>query len=62
MFEPKIKVNRDLYNRLTKAADVAGYASTEEFVLHILETAAGTSTDESEDAIRERLKGLGYLE
>lgn len=63
MFEPKLKIDRSLYDRLTKAAEVAGYASTEEFALHILKTAAeDITTDTNEEEIRERLKGLGYLE
>ena len=28
----KVKLDRDLYDRLRKIADVAGYATTEEFI------------------------------
>lgn len=63
MFEPKIKIEKNLYHRLTKTAETAGYSSTEEFIVHLLETAAGESgCDASEDLIRKRLQGLGYLE
>ncbi len=63
MFKPKITLEKELYDRLTKTAEVAGYSSTEEFILHILETAAPVDTgDESEEAVRKRLQGLGYIE
>lgn len=63
MLDPKIRIHRALYDRLARAAAVAGYASTEEFVLHILEkTAAGLGDAESEEAVKKRLQGLGYLD
>ena len=33
----KVKIDKDLMDRLRKVADVAGYATTEEFVAHVLE-------------------------
>jgi hypothetical protein len=63
MFEPRIKVPRRLYENLAKLAKAQGYSSTEECAIHILEGAVEkSSTEETETAIRERLKGLGYLE
>ena len=32
-----IKIDKDLHERLKKIADVAGYATVEEFVAHVLE-------------------------
>jgi hypothetical protein len=62
MFEPRIKIDRVLYERLEKAARLGGYATTPEFILHILEKAAEAVADtESEEAVRQRLQGLGYL-
>ena len=62
MFEPKIKLDRDLYQKLAKAAEAAGYSSTEEFILHILEkTVAGLEDAQSEEEVRKRLQGLGYI-
>ena len=58
----KVKLERDLYDRLKKVADVAGYATVEEFITHVLEKEmlhfedAGTDED-----IRAKLKGLGYI-
>lgn len=63
MFEPKIKIERALHERLKQIAAQAGYSSVEEFVQHVLEkTAADLETAQSEAQVRERLKGLGYIE
>lgn len=62
MFDPKIKLSRTLYDRLARLAQIKGYASVDEYIRHILEKAAAEADqDESEDKVRERLKGLGYL-
>ena len=59
----KITIDNELYERLEKAAQAAGHASTEEFILHILETTApASSSADSEEEVRKRLQGLGYLE
>jgi len=59
----KFAIDHELYERLEKSAQVAGYSSVEEFVIHLLERAAAPSgTDESEEEVRKRLKGLGYLD
>lgn len=58
----KIKLDKDLLNRVKKFADIAGYSSVEEFITHALEkelAKIGDSDDEEE--IRKRLKGLGYI-
>ncbi len=57
-----VKVDKDLYARLAKVADVAGYATTEEFVQHILEKEMLHFEDTKNDAdVRAKLKGLGYI-
>lgn len=62
MFEPRIKVSRELYDDLVKKAAELGYASVEEFITHVLEKAAGSSAGSaSEEEVKKRLKGLGYL-
>ena len=59
----KIKVDKALYNRAKEIFPVAGYTSVEEFVQHAIETAIAQFCDSQEDeAVRERLKGLGYIE
>jgi hypothetical protein len=58
----KVKIDRDLHDRLRKVADVAGYATTEEFVQHVLEKEMlHFENADSDDDIRNRLKGLGYI-
>lgn len=63
MFEPRIKIDRPLYDSLKKAAQAAGYSTVEEFVIHVLEkTAAEVEQAQSEEEVRKRLQGLGYIE
>jgi hypothetical protein len=58
----KVKLDRALVDKLRKVADVAGYATVEEFITHILEKEMlhfeGSKDDKD---MRERLKGLGYI-
>jgi len=58
----KVKLDKDLFARLKRVADVAGYATTEEFITHVLEKEMtnfeGTDGD---DDIRDKLRGLGYI-
>ena len=57
-----IKLERDLYDRVKKIADVAGYATVEEFVEHVLEKEMIHFEDaKSDDDIRNKLRGLGYI-
>ena len=63
MFEPKVKIERELYETLKKAAVVAGYSSVDEFIIHVLEKAAAeVEQSKSEEEVRRRLQGLGYIE
>lgn len=58
----KIKLEKDLFERVQKAAKAAGYASTDEFVAHVLEKElAGLDDTGSEEEIKKRLEGLGYI-
>ncbi len=63
MFVAKIKIDAHLYDRLKKISDQAGYASPDEFIVHVLEKELSLleSADANED-VTERLKGLGYVE
>jgi hypothetical protein len=62
---PKIKIEKDLYDKAKKVADTAGYSSVEEFVVHVLERELrqllGDDDGEDDEKVRERLKGLGYI-
>jgi len=63
MLAPKVKLDRDLWDRLTRCAEAAGYSSTEEFIRHTLERAASALEEgTSEEEIKKRLQGLGYLD
>ncbi len=61
---PKVKLEKDLYEKLKKFAEVAGYSSLDEFVNHILErelAAMDTGGSEDPEKMREKLRGLGYI-
>ena len=60
---PKIKIDDNLYDRVKKVAQTAGYSSPEEFIVHIIEKELGQlETADDEKAVLERLRGLGYIE
>lgn len=57
-----VKIDKDLHARLVRIADVAGYATVDEFVIHVLEKEMLHFEDTKNDAdIRNKLKGLGYI-
>jgi len=63
MFGPSIKLDKELYDRVKRCADVAGYSSPKEFIQHVLEKELQKfSGDESDEEIVKKLQGLGYLE
>ncbi|MDH4179250.1 MAG: ribbon-helix-helix protein, CopG family [Armatimonadota bacterium] len=63
MFGPKLKLDRELYERLQRCAEAAGYSSTDEFIRHTLEKAAAAIEEaDSEEEVKKRLQGLGYLD
>jgi metal-responsive CopG/Arc/MetJ family transcriptional regulator len=62
MFGKKVKLEADLYDKVKRYAGIAGYSSVEEFVAHALEKEIARFEDaDSEEEIRKRLKGLGYI-
>jgi len=59
----KIKIDNNLYGRITKIAEQAGYGSAEEFVIHVIEKELSVLESADSDAdVTERLRGLGYIE
>ena len=57
-----VKLDRDLIDRLKKVADIAGYATVEEFITHILEKEMIHFEDAKNDEdVRAKLRGLGYI-
>ena len=62
MFGNKIKLNKELIARVRRYSEIAGYSSPEEFITHALEKELSKLDGaESEEEIRKRLKGLGYI-
>lgn len=59
----KVKIDSGLYDRAKKAAEVAGYSSVDEFIVHIVETEVGKiKFDATDEQIAEQLRGLGYID
>ncbi len=58
----KFKLDKDLMERLEKAAELAGYSSVNEFIVHVLEKELSRiEGGGSEEEIKKRLEGLGYI-
>ena len=57
-----IKLDKALLARVKRYADMAGYSSVEEFITHALEKEIKQLDEaDSEEEIKKRLKGLGYI-
>ncbi len=64
MLRTKIKLDKDLLERCREVAKKRGFGSVDEFIVHTLEQelrGKKTISDEDEEEISKRLKGLGYL-
>ena len=62
MFGSKIKINKDLLEKVRKYSEIAGYSSVDEFVTHALEKEIAQLEDaDSEEEIKKKLQGLGYI-
>ena len=62
MFGPKIKIEQELYDRVKEFADIAGYASIDEFVAPVLEKEISSPDEvDSEEEMKNRLRGLDYI-
>ena len=58
----RIKLDQRLLEKVKKYADIAGYSSVEEFITHALEKELAKLEDaDSEEEIKKRLQGLGYI-
>ncbi len=59
---PKVKISKDLYIKVKKFAELAGYSSVDEFVTHALEKEVKELGEgDSEEEIKKKLQGLGYI-
>ena len=62
MFGSKIKLDKDLLAKVKQYADIAGYSSVEEFITHALEKElAQLEEADTEEEIKKKLQGLGYI-
>ncbi len=58
----KVKLDKDLLEKVKKYARISGYASPEEFITHCLEKELSKLEEsDSEEEIKKKLKGLGYI-
>jgi hypothetical protein len=58
----RIKIDSDLWQKIKRYAEIAGYSSPDEFVTHALEREiAELEEADSDDEVRKKLRGLGYI-
>jgi hypothetical protein len=59
----KIKIDSNLFNRAKAASQAAGYSSVEEFITHLIEQGIEQSgSDNTDEQVSEKLRGLGYID
>ena len=62
MGKAKVKLDKDLLEKIKKYANISGYSSAEEFIVHCLEKELEKlEGSDSEEEIKKKLKGLGYI-
>ena len=62
MFGSAVRLDKAIVTKAKRYADLAGYSSVAEFVTHVLEKEfAKIEESDSEQEIRKKLKGLGYI-
>jgi len=62
MFGSNVKLDKALLATVKRYADLAGYSSADEFIAHALEKEiARLETADSDEEVKKRLKGLGYI-
>jgi len=62
MAKTKVKLEKDLFEKVKKFAELSGYSSPEEFITHCLEKEISSLEEaDSEEEVKKKLKGLGYI-
>jgi hypothetical protein len=62
MATTKIKLDKDLFEKVKRYAAATGYSSTEEFIAHCLEKEiAKLEEADLPEEVEKKLKGLGYI-
>lgn len=69
---PKVEVPEKLWERLSERSEEKGFANTEDYIVDILEQVARKLrtkkgkkqgfSEEEEEKVKDRLRGLGYLD
>ncbi len=65
MTKLKLKFDLATIERIRKVSKAGGYSSPEEFLMHVIEReldSLDTDQGESEEEIRRKMQGLGYIE
>ena len=58
----KVKLEKGMVDKIRRYAEIAGYSSPEEFITHALEKELALLEDaDTEEEIKKRLQGLGYM-
>jgi len=62
MAKTKVKIEKELFEKVKTLSELSGYSSPEEFITHCLEKEiAKLGESDSEEEIKKKLKGLGYI-
>ena len=62
MAKTKVKLEKDLLEKVKKYAQLSGYSSPEEFITHCLEKEISQLEEtDSEEEVKKKPKGLGYI-
>lgn len=62
MFGSRIKIDKGLLKKIRMYAKIAGYSSPDEFIAHALEKEIALLEEaDSDEEIRKKLQGLGYI-
>jgi predicted DNA-binding protein len=63
MFGNSLKLTPELWERVKRVSEAAGYSSPQEFVEHVLDRELKKLEDaQSDEEIVKKLQGLGYLD
>jgi metal-responsive CopG/Arc/MetJ family transcriptional regulator len=62
MFGSKVKLDKDLLKKVKYYSELSGYSSVNEFITHALEREIERLEEsDSEEEIKKKLQGLGYI-
>lgn len=63
MFGSWVKLDKDLLRKIRMYSKIAGYSSVSEFITHALEKEIAILEEaDSEEEIKKKLQGLGYID